>query len=128
MKRAIVITCSLLLFVAGLASVWADCKQVSFGPEKNLGSRSSDHGHGHHSDSDHKHSHGASIHCPSLDDFLPGARFRASTDTRAERLLGVLVRLFGSQTASDEYRSFHGPPGSPLNSVHTYLLFSVLRI
>ena len=129
MKRLIVITCAFLVFLTGVASVWAACQQIFSAPDKFHNSAAPAHAHHHHSDADQNHSHGASIHCPTLDEFLPVASFSISNDSRVERLLDGCTALVANRTSRNEYGSTHGPPGfASLRFTPTYLLLSVLRI
>jgi hypothetical protein len=128
MKRFIVITCSFLVFFAGAASVWASCKQVAFASNDHHQSSGSGHTHDHHSDDGH--SHDATIHCPTLDDFVPSTTF--SLRHRAQNLNEViwsalsLVSQQQNHTSTDS--TTHGPPFLIFSPVPTRLLLSVLRI
>lgn len=129
MKRLSVITCSFLVFFAGIASAWSSCKQISFGLDKHQGSATPAHRHEHHSESEHNHSHDSVIHCSTLDEFLPVGTFSTSKHYRVERLLDASVPPLDFPTSRRGYRLVHGPPGiANLAFIPPYLLLSVLRI
>lgn len=80
MKRFILITCSFLVFFAGVAAAWESCKQTSFASDEQHRSPVPVHAHDHHSDDHHEHSDDDAIHCPTLDEFVLTAIFSASQD------------------------------------------------
>jgi hypothetical protein len=130
MKRLIVITCSLFLTFASVASAWATCRQVSFTADHHRSSSVAADVHDHESGSHHERSDEAAIHCPTLGPFLLTATFAATNDHRAQRLTHTAVTpLYSQPDMRQRYRSLHGPPGcANPNSTPAYLLLSVLRI
>lgn len=129
MKRFLLIACSLFVLFAGAASAWANCKQISFAPDRQNRS-SAGHTHGHHADSKHAHSHGAVIHCPTLDEFLTVATFSPGKDHRVQRTLDTLIAGLNSQSTPHHFlRLINGSPNfNSFGSIPGYLLLSVLRI
>src|SRR5918992_818570 len=118
MRRLIVITCSFLIFFAGAASAWAECKQISFDSQGHHHSSGSTHAHDHHH-SDDGHSHSTKIHCPSLEAFVPSATF--SLPDRAQKLnevIGSAVSLVSQEeNLSRNDSNAHDPP---------FLIFSLI--
>jgi hypothetical protein len=122
MKRTVTITCGLLIFFAGIAGVWASCKQVLLVSQDHHGAQVTAHNHEHHS-------HDSFIHCPNLNEFVPTANFSASKDNSAARVPSALIPEVHLRFSSNGIRSIRGPPGfSRLNSISPYLLLSVFRI
>ena len=129
MKRLIHITCSFMVFFAGVAAAWASCKQTSFASDDHRRSPAPVHAHDHHSDSHHEHSHDSVIHCPSLDEFVPVATFSPSKEHRVEHVPAALMGGLDPLFARHGSRLMHGPPGSAHpSSIPPYLFLSVLRI
>jgi hypothetical protein len=130
MKRKTSIVCCVLILVAAAAAAWADCAQISFPPIGHDHERSAPaHTHGHHSDSEHQHSRDSTIHCPTLDEFLPTATFSAPKDDRIERAPLALGDRLEPQSASNQFYPIHGPPGLfSLSGTPSYLSLSVLRV
>lgn len=130
MKRVLLIACCLFVLLAGAASAWADCKQISFVPEGHKQTSAAAHTHGHHGDSHHTHSDDTVIHCPTLDEFLPAATFSPSKDHRVQRVPDALVAELHSQSTQQRFlRLSIGPPNfSSFSSIPSYLLLSALRI
>jgi hypothetical protein len=128
MKRVIAITACLFVVLAGAASAWAGCKQVSFFLDST--SPAAAHAHDPHSDSHHNHDNRTAIHCPILEEFLLSASFSASRNDGIERLTHTVVNKLDSHFGGQQlYRSLHGPPGySRSNNTPPYLFLSVLRI
>ncbi len=129
MKRLLIITCSFLVFFAGIAAARESCRQIRFVPDDRHQSASA-HGHDHHSESDGHDSNSGTIHCPPLDTYLPTATFQVTKDHRVERIVAMLTIPFDPQlTQPALYRLIHGPPGFALTrNIPSYLLLSVLRI
>ena len=129
MKRLFFITCSFLVFFAGVAAAWESCRQIGFVPDDPQHSASA-HGHDHHSESEGHDSDSGTIHCPPLDSYLPTASFTVTKDYRVERVAAMLAAAFDHRlTNSGAYRLIHGPPGFlRTRNIPSYLLLSVLRI
>jgi hypothetical protein len=130
MKRLLFITCSFLVFFAGIAAAWEDCKRISFSSESHHRSPIPANAHDHHGDADHEHSRGTIVHCPTFSEFLLTATVSVGGDQRVERLPTILIGESDSQFAQPgSYRSIHGPPGfAHSRIIPPYLLLSVLRI
>jgi hypothetical protein len=129
MKRLIVICCCLSVFIAGLASAWASCKQVAITADHRRAPVAAP-AENHHSEAQHDHSQGTVIHCATLDEFLLTSTFSVTKDHRVQRVTDPFVAALHSPFRQHlPHRLIHGPPGlSRLNSVPPYLLLSVLRI
>lgn len=130
MKRLISLACGFLVFAGGLATVWVSCAQASLRPGEHGHPTAVRHAHDHHPHAQDDHSHNAVIHCPTLDEFVPGAAFSTEQQPRLERLKGVFGEIPWTQAnLHDWYGSSHGPPGtSRFATIPPYLTFSVLRI
>ena len=130
MKRLTYILCSLVIFFAGVAAVWADCARISFtSTQDHHASNTTQHGHSHHSDSDHQHSHDAAIHCPTLDEFVPTAAFSAAGRSRVERAPALVLMSALPDFVPRQFLRSHGPPGLMSNMrIPQYLALSVLRV
>jgi hypothetical protein len=126
MRRLVVIIACFFVFMAGVGSAWASCKQA-FGAASQ---HDAPQAHSHdHADSQHDHSHGTVIHCPTLDVFLLTASFSTSKSDRVERLTAAVSELVSQLGVRRPYISLHGPPGSSYSrSTPPYLMLSVLRI
>ena len=129
MKRFLVIVCSLLMLVAGAASAWADCKQISstFDDQRHAVSSSA---HDHHSDSHHKHSDGSQVHCPIIEEFVPTVVLSLKTGGGPERLLDPFTAELIFRMSSGEFHPLmHGPPIlTRTTSTPSHIFLSVLRI
>src|SRR5918911_243216 len=110
MKRLIVISCSLLIFFAGLTASWASCKRISFASDRSHGSPVPVHKHDHQSSHNHDHSRDAVIHCNSIEDFVPVATFSVSNEHRVERIVPSFMAEFSSHITEHGFRLIHGPP------------------
>ena len=129
MKRLIVITCSFLVFFAGVASAWASCKQISFAVGDHHRSFVFVASHPDHQDSHHEHSDGAGFHCPPLEKFVPAASFSAKPDREEIRAIGPFETKLASQINNREFHRLLGLPALVRsNGVAFHLFFSVLRI
>ena len=129
MKRLIVILCCLTVFFGGLASAWANCKQVAITDDyrRSLVPAPAED---HHSEAQHEHSHGTVIHCATLDEFLLSSTFLVTKDHRAQRLTDPFVAALDYEFSQHvSHWLIHGPPGFSKSAIiPPYLLLSVLRI
>jgi len=130
MKRLIVILCCLSVFFGGLASAWANCKQVAITADHYRRSLVPAPVEDHHSEAQHDHSHGTVIHCATLDEFLLSSTFLVTKDHRVQRLTDPFVAALDYEFSQHvSHWLIHGPPGlARLNSIPSYILLSVLRI
>jgi hypothetical protein len=129
MRRLIVITWAFLLFfAAGIASAWAECKQISFGFQGHHHSAGSPHAHDHDHSGNHQ-SPDPTIHCPTLDDFVPSASFLLRGRTQSfDEVIGSVVSLVSQDNLASNDSNAHGPPFLIFSPVPARLLLSVLRI
>ena len=129
MKRLIGILCCLTVFFGGLASAWANCKQVAITDDyrRSLVPAPAED---HHSEAQHEHSHGTVIHCATLDEFLLSSTFLVTKDHRVQRLTDPFVAALDYEFSQHvSHWLIHGPPGFSKSSIiPPYLLLSVLRI
>jgi hypothetical protein len=131
MKRLTYILCSLVIFFAGAAAVWADCARISLAkPGDHHAAETRQDGHSHHSDSGHEHSHDpAVIHCPTLDEFFPTAAFSTAEQLRVERAAAPLIVISVSDFTPRQFLRSHGPPGLVTSArIPQYISLSVLRV
>jgi hypothetical protein len=129
MKRLIVITCSFLVFFAGVASAWASCKQISFAVGANHRSSVLVASHPDHRDSHHEHSDGAGFHCPPLEKFVPTAAFSAKPDRDEKRAIDAFETKLASQFNNRRFHRLLGLSAlARSNGVASHLFFSVLLI
>jgi hypothetical protein len=129
MKRLIVITCCLSIFFAGLASAWANCKQIYASADDHRSSAPV-HAHDHHSDSNHEHSDGSRVHCAPFKDFVPPALISAKPDRKPEQVVNPsAAELVLSIRDGGFHRLIQCPPASPQsNGISSHIFLSVLRI
>jgi hypothetical protein len=125
MKRLIVITCCLSMFFAGLASAWANCKQIYASADDHRSSA-----HDHHSDSHHQHSDGSRVHCAIFKDYVPSAVISAKPDRKPERVVNEFVtELVFYIPDGGFYRLIQGSPAiSQANGIPYHIFLSVFRI
>jgi hypothetical protein len=118
----------LIVLLAGISSVWADCRQLESLGNERAGASRAVHTHGHHS-GDHRHSEDAAIHCPSIDEFLPTAGFSIPRESPEQLLLRFSADPLALMRPAAPHGLANGPPGRRFFSLHpAYLVFSSLRI
>ena len=132
MKRLFVILCCLSLLVAGAATAWANCRQVSIGNDSYSYSPGAGHSHDHGTDSSDEgsgRSHSGEIHCPILKDFVPNAVISAKPNRQSETFRSVLAEAAFFISHRAFYRLIHDPPvTAQSNSIPYHILLSVFRI
>ena len=130
MKRLIGIICSLFVFLASTATVWASCKQVLFTSDDNRQGSVFPTAHGHHSDSHHEHSDNVKVHCPIVKEFVPTPVFSANPERGQERVVNPFAAVLALRMSYGAFhRLIHGPPAFAHSSgIPSHLFLSVLRI
>lgn len=128
MRRSLGITCALIFFLAGTAAAWAECNRISLDFKGHHHTSGSAHAHDHHH-SDDPDSHTATIHCPTLDEFVPSALFLLRDHAQSfNGVIGSILFLASQQDFASSDSNAHGPPFLIFSPVPLRLQFSVLRI